>query len=78
MLKRVLAKFRPTPASSMAVALLALVGAFGGVGYAANGAAFILGVINSATQPTALVANFNGSTCRATTPPPARRPCRSS
>ena len=41
MLKRVLRKFRPSPA--MVVSLLALVGAFGGAGWAANGAAFVLG-----------------------------------
>jgi hypothetical protein len=60
MLKRVLAKVRPTPASSMAVALLALVVALGSTGYAANGGAFILGLINGATQRTALGANYNG------------------
>ena len=56
---RVFRKFRPTP--SMTVALLGLVVALGSSGWAANGGAFILGVINSATLRTALVANFNGS-----------------
>jgi hypothetical protein len=46
----------------MAVALVGLVVALGSTGWAANGAAFVLGVINSATLQTALVANFNGST----------------
>jgi hypothetical protein len=45
----------------MAVALLALIGTLGGTGWAANGGAFILGVINGATQRTFLGANFNGS-----------------
>ena len=59
MLKRVLAKFRLTP--SMTVALLALVVALGSTGYAANGGAFLLGLINGATQRTFLGANFNGT-----------------
>jgi hypothetical protein len=61
MLKRVLRKFRPTPTSAMTVSLLALVVALGSTGYAANGAAFVLGVINSATQLTTLGANYNGA-----------------
>ena len=59
MLKRILGKFRLTP--SVVLSLLALVVALGSTGWAANGGAFILGVINGATARTALVANFNGT-----------------
>lgn len=60
MLKRVIRKFRPSPA--MGVALLGLVVALGSTGWAANGAAFVLGVAtNSATALTKLAANYNGS-----------------
>ncbi len=59
MLKRIFAKVRPSPA--MAVALFGVALGLGSTGWAANGAAFVLGVINSATQRTALTANFNGN-----------------
>jgi hypothetical protein len=59
MLKRILANFRLTP--SMIVSLLALFIALGTAGYAANGGNFLLGLFNSATQRTALTANFNGN-----------------
>jgi hypothetical protein len=49
-------------AATAALSVTALFFSLGGAGWAANGGAFILGVINSATQRTALVANFNGST----------------
>ena len=48
-------------AATAALSVTALFFSLGGAGLAANGGAFILGVFNSATQLTALVANFNGS-----------------
>src|SRR5260221_6480352 len=59
MLKRIFAKFRPSPA--MAVALLGVALGLGSTGWAANGAAFVLGVVNSATARTFLGANYNGT-----------------
>jgi hypothetical protein len=59
MLKRILGNFRLTP--SVTLSLLALFVALGSTGYAANGGAFILGVINGATQRTYLGANYNGT-----------------
>jgi hypothetical protein len=49
-------------AATAALSVTALFFSLGGAGWAANGGAFILGIINSATQRTALIANFNGST----------------
>src|SRR5260221_7493751 len=60
MLKRILGKFRPTP--SVVLSLRALIVALGSTGWAANGAAFVLGVAtNSATAQTFLGANYNGT-----------------
>src|SRR5260221_6297185 len=59
MLKRIFAKFRPSPA--MAVALLGVALGLGSTGWAANGAAFVLGLVNSATVRTFLGANYNGT-----------------
>ena len=59
MTKRISAKFRPSPA--MIVALLGVALGLGSSGWAANGGAFILGVFNSATLRSALVANVNDS-----------------
>jgi hypothetical protein len=67
-LKRIFAKVRPSPA--MAVALLGVALGFGSTGWAANGGAFILGVINGATQRTFLGANYNGPALRSATPLP--------
>ena len=61
MLNRILAKLRPTPASSMAVALLGVALGLGSTGWAANGGNFLLGLVNAATQKTGLVANLNGA-----------------
>lgn len=58
-MKRVLARFPISPA--MIVALLGLVVALGSSGWAANGAAFVLGIVNSATARTFLGATFNGT-----------------
>ena len=49
-------------AATAVLSVTALFFSLGGAGWAANGGAFVLGVINSATQRTALVANFNGGT----------------
>src|SRR5260221_10520643 len=63
MLKRILGKFRPTP--SVVLSLRALIVALGSTGWAANGAAFVLGVAtNSATAQTFLGANYNGTAMR--------------
>jgi hypothetical protein len=51
-------RFRPSP--SLAVSLLALFVALGGVGYSATGGTFILGSSNSAGKPTSLAANVRG------------------
>src|SRR5215208_5847175 len=58
MLKRPLSALSP----SMAVALLALFVALGGVGIAATGGNFILGTPNTATSPTELSASGAAST----------------
>jgi hypothetical protein len=58
MLKRLRGALSP----SMVVALLALFVALGGVGIAATGGNFILGVPNTATSPTELSASGSGST----------------
>jgi hypothetical protein len=48
-------------AATAALSVTALFFSIGGAGWAANGGAFILGVINSATQRTALSANYQGT-----------------
>ena len=48
-------------AATAALSVTALFFSLGGAGWAANGGAFILGVINGATQRTFLGANFNGT-----------------
>jgi hypothetical protein len=48
-------------AATAALSITALFFSIGGAGYAANGGAFILGVINGAIQRTFLGANFNGT-----------------
>ncbi len=55
---------RPSP--SMAVALLALFVALGGVGYSATGGNFILGQANTATTPSTLSAPIAGKTLELT------------
>ena len=49
-------------AATAALSVTALFFSLGGAGLAANGGAFILGMINGATARTFLGANFNGST----------------
>src|SRR5260221_6463736 len=48
-------------AATAALSVTALFFSLGGAGWAANGAAFVLGVVNSATARTYLGANFNGT-----------------
>jgi hypothetical protein len=50
-----------TTLAALFISLLALVISLGGAGYAANGGNFLLGLINSATQRTALSANYDGT-----------------
>src|SRR5260221_8469329 len=48
-------------AATAALSVPALFFSLGGAGWAANGAAFVLGVVNSATARTFLGANYNGT-----------------
>ncbi len=48
-------------AATAALSVTALFFSIGGAGWAANGAAFVLGVVNAATARTFLGANFNGT-----------------
>src|SRR5260221_3316838 len=48
-------------AATAALSVTALFFSLGGAGWAANGAAFVLGIVNSATARTFLGANFNGT-----------------
>src|SRR5258707_5482904 len=47
-------------AATAALSVTALFFSIGGGGWATNGAAFVLGVVNSATARTYLGANYNG------------------
>src|SRR3954471_22892007 len=64
MLHRALHRVSP----SMAVSLLALFVALGGVGYSATGGTFILGVPNEAANQTSLSSSTPGNTLQLTTP----------
>src|SRR5260221_14670964 len=48
-------------AGTAVLSVTALFFSLGGAGWAANGAAFVLGVVNSATARTFLGANYNGT-----------------